>query len=326
MFKKVDAKQSFPKMEEEILKFWEENEIFEKSVQKNPEEKSFIFYEGPPTANGTPGLHHVLARAFKDVIPRYKTMKGFRVERKAGWDTHGLPVEIQVEKELGLKNKQDIENIVPGNVRESIIEFNKKCKESVWTYKDLWEKLTKRMAYWVDMKNPYVTYENKYIESVWWVISQIFETKNAKGESLMYKGHKVVPYCYRCGTALSSHEVAQGYQMVKENSITIKFKLKPGQKFGNGKYETKDSAYILAWTTTPWTLPGNVALAVGKDIQYTSLRIKGIEELLIVASELVEKIFKDKEVEIVHNDMFGKDLIGLEYEPLYETNKTNKKA
>ena len=212
MFKKVDPKVSLPKMEEEILKFWEENKIFEKSVEKNPEEKSFIFYEGPPTANGQPGLHHVLARAFKDVIPRYKTMKGYRVERKAGWDTHGLPVELQVEKALGLKNKQDIENIVQGNMRESIIEFNRKCKESVWEYKDLWEKMTRRMAYWVDMKSPYVTYENKYIESVWWVIAQIWKTKNKKGESLIYKGHKVVPYCYRCGTALSSHEVAQGYQ------------------------------------------------------------------------------------------------------------------
>ena len=151
-------------------------------------------------------------------------MKGFRVERKAGWDTHGLPVELQVEKALGLKNKQDIENIVPGDKRQSIIEFNKKCKESVWEYKDLWEKLTRRMGYWVDMKNPYITYENKYIESVWWVIAQIFKAKNDKGESLVYKGHKVIPYCYRCGTALSSHEVAQGYQTVKDNSVYIKFK------------------------------------------------------------------------------------------------------
>ncbi len=325
-FKKVEVKQSFPKMEEEILKFWEENEIFQKSVEKNPEDKSFVFYEGPPTANGVPGLHHVLARAFKDIIPRYKTMKGYRVERKAGWDTHGLPVELQVEKALGLKNKQEIENIVPGNPRESVIEFNKKCKESVWLYRDLWEKLTQRMAYWVDMKKPYVTYENKYIESVWWVIAQIFKTKNKNGESLIYQGHKVVPYCYRCGTALSSHEVAQGYQVVKDNSVFIKFKLKPEQEFGGGKYKTKDSAYILVWTTTPWTLPGNVALAVNKNVKYTSLRIKDIPELIIVASDLIEKIFKDKEMEIVHDDMSGNDLIGLEYEPLYETNDSDKKA
>lgn len=326
MFKKVDPKQSFPKMEESILNFWEENKIFQKSVEKEAPKGDFIFYEGPPTANGRPGLHHVLARAFKDIIPRYKTMKGYRVERKAGWDTHGLPVELQVERALGLKNKQDIENIVPGNPRESIIEFNKKCKESVWEYKDLWEKLTRRMGYWVDMDNPYITYENEYIESIWWVIAQIFNTKNKKGESLIYKGHKVVPYCYRCGTALSSHEVAQGYQTVKDNSIFIKFHLKAGQKWADSKYETKDSAYVLVWTTTPWTLPGNVALAVGKDISYTALRVGGIKELIIVASDSIKNIFQNQEIEIVHNDITGKDLLGLEYEPLFETNNTGKEA
>ena len=273
MFKKVDPKQSFPKMEEEILKFWEANKIFEKSVEKNPEDKPFIFYEGPPTANGMPGLHHILARAFKDIIPRYKTMKGYRVERKAGWDTHGLPVEIQVEKSLGLRSKQEIENIVPGNPRESVIVFNKKCKESVWLYKDAWEKMTRRMAYWVDMKNPYITYENKYIESVWWVVAQIFKSKNKKGENLVYKGHKVVPYCYRCGTALSSHEVAQGYQKIKDNSVYVKFKAKPNQKIGD--FTTDDKTYFLVWTTTPWTLPGNVALAVNKDIDYVFLKRTG---------------------------------------------------
>ena len=316
-FKKVDTRQSFPKMEEEILKFWDENKIFEKSVQNNPEEKSFIFYEGPPTANGKPGLHHVLARAFKDVIPRYKTMKGFRVERKAGWDTHGLPVEIQVEKELGLKNKQDIENIVPGNPRESIIEFNKKCKESVWVYKDLWEKLTRRMGYWVDMQHPYVTYENSYIESVWWVIAQVAKLKNAKRDSLLYKGHRVIPYCYRCGTALSSHEVAQGYQTVKENSIYIKFKLKPGQKVGD--FITDDKTYILAWTTTPWTLPGNVALAVGKDIGYVA--IKQEKEQYILAKNRSGVI--DEKHKIIR-EFPGDKLISLVYEPLYAlTDKEN---
>lgn len=310
-FNKVNPKQKFPEMEKEIIKFWEENRIFEKSVEKNPDNKPFVFYEGPPTANGTPGLHHVLARAFKDVIPRYKTMKGFRVERKAGWDTQGLPVELQVEKALGLKNKQDIENIVPGSSRESIIEFNKKCKESVWVYRDLWEKLTKRMAYWVDMKNPYVTYENKYIESVWWVIKQIAELKNAKGESFVYKGHKVVPYCYRCGTALSSHEVAQGYQTVKENSITIKFKLK-----------NEPNIYILAWTTTPWTLPGNVSLAVGKNIDYVYAKVG--DEILILAKDRIDAVLKDG-YEII-KEMKGQDILDLEYESLYETNKTNKKA
>lgn len=310
MFKKVEPKQSFPKMEEEILKFWEDNKIFEKSVEKNPDSKPFVFYEGPPTANGTPGLHHVLARAFKDVIPRYKTMKGFRVERKAGWDTHGLPVELQVEKQLGLKNKQDIENIIPGNVRESIIEFNKKCKESVWVYRDLWEKLTRRMAYWVDMKNPYVTYENKYIESVWWVISEIFKIKNIKGESMMYKGHKVVPYCYRCGTALSSHEVAQGYQIIKDNSITIKFKLL-----------NETDAYVLAWTTTPWTLPGNVALAVGPEIEYVFVEKKDAESGKIVqfvlAEDRLRNIFGDGGYRVI-KALKGKDLVGFKYEPLYK--------
>jgi isoleucyl-tRNA synthetase len=329
-FKKVDIRQSFPKMEEEILKFWDDHGIFEKSVEKNPEEKSFIFYEGPPTANGKPGLHHVLARAFKDVIPRYKTMKGFRVERKAGWDTHGLPVELQVEKALGLKNKQDIENIVPGNPRESIIQFNKKCKESVWEYKDLWEKLTKRMAYWVDMKNPYITYDNRYIESVWWVIAQIFKLKNKKGEPLVYKGHKVIPYCYRCGTALSSHEVAQGYQTVKENSITIKFKLKDDH-----------DTYVLAWTTTPWTLPGNVALAVGKDIDYVKVechserseesqkKTESFENIpgsfanaqddryYILAEDRLENVFPENNYEIV-KEFKGEEIIGKSYEPLYK--------
>ena len=318
MFNPVDPKQSLPEMEEKILKFWEENKIFDKSVEKNPADNSFIFYEGPPTANGQPGLHHVLARSFKDIIPRYKTMKGFRVERKAGWDTHGLPVEIQVEKELGIHTKPEIENIVPGNIRASIIEFNKKCKESVWKYKDLWEKMTRRMAYWVDMNHPYITYEKKYIESVWWTFAQIFKTKGKNGESLVYQGSKVIPYCYRCGTGLSSHEVAQGYQKVKDNSVYVKFKLKSDQEFGEGKYKTKDSAYILVWTTTPWTLPGNVALAVGENIKYSSLRVTDIPELIIVASDLVERIFGDQSLEIVHDDMKGSDLIGLEYEPLYE--------
>ena len=319
MFKKVDSKQSFPKMEEEILKFWDEQKIFEKSVEKNPKDKPFIFYEGPPTANGAPGLHHVLARAFKDIIPRYKTMKGYHVERKAGWDTHGLPVEIQVEKELGLKNKHEIENIIPGKPKESIIEFNKKCKASVWTFKEAWEKLTKRMAFWVDMKNPYITYENKYIESVWWVIAQIFKSKNKKGESLIYKGHKVVPYCYRCGTALSSHEVAQGYQKIKENSVYIKFKAKPNPEKG-----IDDNTYFLVWTTTPWTLPGNVALAVGENISY--ILTDHNEENVILKQEGAGEIL-GKGVAILQKELKGKDLIGIEYEPLYHIeNKENKKA
>jgi isoleucyl-tRNA synthetase len=338
-FKEVDPRMNLPKMEEEVLKFWEEKKIFEKSVEKNPEDKSFIFYEGPPTANGRPGLHHVLARAFKDIIPRYKTMKGYRVERKAGWDTHGLPVELQVEKALGLKNKQEIENIVPGDPRQSVIEFNKKCKESVWEYKDLWEKMTRRMGYWVDMKDPYVTYKNEYIESVWWVITQIFKTKNKKGESLIYKGHKVVPYCYRCGTALSSHEVAQGYQVVKDDSVFVKFKVKAGQKIGNSNFVTDDQTYFLIWTTTPWTLPGNVALAVNKHIDYILIdadkqasELKG-KYILADAGNIVGPIFeekinkKDPTKPFQRDELFkGEELLNLEYEPLYETNNTDKKA
>lgn len=273
MFKKIDAKMNLPKMEEEILEFWEKEKVFEKSVAKDAPKGDFVFYEGPPTANGRPGLHHVLARSFKDVIPRYKTMKGYRVVRKAGWDTHGLPVELQVEKALGLKNKQEIENIVPGDARASVIEFNKRCKESVWEYRELWEKLTKRMGYWVDMEHPYVTYENGYIESLWWQLAQIAKLKTAKGESFLYKGHKVVPYCYRCGTALSSHEVAQGYKETTDNSVYVKFELE-NQELG---IKNQGKTYLLAWTTTPWTLPGNVALAMNPNIEYVKAKVVSIE-------------------------------------------------
>ncbi len=289
--------------EEKVLQFWKENKIFEKSLEKESPEGEFTFYEGPPTANGKPGIHHLEARAFKDVIPRYKTMRGYHVRRKGGWDTHGLPVELQVEKELGLKSKKEIEEY-------GIAKFNQKCKESVWTYVDLWEKFTERIGFWVDQKNPYVTYHNDYIESVWNVI------KETDKQKLLYKDYKVVPWCPRCGTTLSSHELAQGYENVKDLSVYVKFKLKAGQKYGEGK-ETKDTAYILAWTTTPWTLPGNVALAIGKDIIYTALRVEGISELYIVANERIESVFKDQKIEIVHKDIKGKDLIGLEYEPLY---------
>ncbi len=230
-------------------------------------------------------------------------MRGYHVRRKGGWDTHGLPVELQVEKELGLKSKKEIEEY-------GIAKFNQKCKESVWTYVDLWEKFTERIGFWVDQKNPYVTYHNDYIESVWNVI------KETDKQKLLYKDYKVVPWCPRCGTTLSSHELAQGYENVKDLSVYVKFKLKAGQKYGEGK-ETKDTAYILAWTTTPWTLPGNVALAIGKDIIYTALRVEGISELYIVANERIESVFKDQKIEIVHKDIKGKDLIGLEYEPLY---------
>ena len=335
--KKVESQVNFPKLEEEILKYWESEKIFEKTLEKDVPKGDFIFFEGPPTANGKPGLHHVLARSFKDIIPRYKTMQGYGVKRKAGWDTHGLPVELQVEKALGLKNKQEIENIVPGNIRESIIEFNKKCKESVWEYKDLWEKLTERMGYWVDMKNPYITYDNSYIESVWWQLKQISELKNNQNESFLYRGHKVVPYCYRCGTALSSHEVSQGYQTVKDNSVYVKFQVKD-----------EENTFLLVWTTTPWTLPGNVALAVGKDIEYMKLNKIGVnttdeqitrnktvppEAILYVSKEIFLRQAKLHEEPALYTwrvgnlqDFYeilevvkGGDLIGKEYKPLYDT-------
>src|SRR3989344_122950 len=327
MFK--EAKNlKIPEIEEKILKFWQDNKIFEKSKSSKLKAKSFSFYDGPPFANGLPNYGHILATVIKDTVTRFWTMNGFRVERKAGWDTLGLPVELQVEKALGLKNKQDIENIVPGDARASIIEFNKKCKESVWEYRDLWEKMTRRMGYWVDMEHPYVTYENEYIESVWWQLSQIAELKNAKGESFLYKGHKVVPYCYRCGTALSSHEVAQGYQTVKDNSMYVKFKAKPGQKIGG--FTTDENTYLLAWTTTPWTLPGNVALAINKNIVYCKIKnkkskIKNSDQNLkleegdvhILAKDRVN-ILGDERYEIIE-EFSGEKLIGKLYRPLYET-------
>ena len=274
--------------EEEVLKFWKENKIFKKSLEKKSPEGEYIFYEGPPTANGKPGIHHLEARAFKDAIPRYKTMRGYHVERKGGWDTHGLPVELQVEKKLGLSSKKAIEEY-------GIAKFNKECKKSVWEYTDLWEKFTERIGYWVDQENPYVTYHNDYIESVWNVI------KETNKKKLLYKDYKVVPWCPRCGTTLSSHELAQGYENVKDLSVYAKFKIK-GQ----------DNTYILAWTTTPWTLPGNVALAVGKKIDY--VQIEKENEFLILAKARLSVV--EGEYKIV-KEFKGKDLIGLEYEPLY---------
>ncbi|MBI2041975.1 MAG: class I tRNA ligase family protein [Candidatus Nealsonbacteria bacterium] len=280
---------NFSQKEQEILKFWKEKRIFEKSILQRKNAKDFVFYEGPPTANGKPGIHHVLSRAFKDIICRYKTMRGFRVLRKAGWDTHGLPVELAVEKKLGLKNKKDIEKF-------GIAEFNKQCKESVWQYKQDWEKLTERIGYWLDMDHPYITYENDYIETLWWIIKQIWQKK------LLYKDYKVIPYCPRCGTSLSSHEVAQGYKKVKENSIYVKFKVKK-----------ENNTYLLVWTTTPWTLPGNVAVAINK--KFTYVKIKVGEEYLILAKERMAAV--EVRGEVV-GEIKGDDLIGLEYERIFE--------
>lgn len=290
-----NKKANFLQNEEEVLEFWKDNNIFSQSLKKDAPEGDFVFYEGPPTANGMPGIHHVIARAFKDCIPRYKTMQGYSVQRKAGWDTHGLPVELKVEKDLGLSGKKDIENY-------GIEKFNHKCRESVWQYTDEWKRLTNRIAYWLDLDNPYITYESDYIETLWWIIKQAYD------KDLLYRGHKIVPHCPRCGTALSSHEVAQGYKLVKDRSIYTKFKLISENEF------VKKGDYILAWTTTAWTLPGNVSLAVGKDIDY--VKIKKGEDNLILAKELVEKVI-EADYEII-SEFKGKDLEDLNYEPLFD--------
>ncbi|MGH7249574.1 MAG: class I tRNA ligase family protein, partial [Minisyncoccia bacterium] len=301
---------NLPKLEEKVLGFWNAEHIFEKSLIKK-RGKTFTFYEGPPYANGKPGVHHVLSRITKDVILRFKTMQGYIVPRRAGWDTHGLPVEMAAEKALGLKSKKDIE-------KYGIKLFNEKAKEQVWLYKDEWERLTNRIGYWLDLKNAYITYQPEYIESIWWTLAQIAKRKIG-GESLLYKGHKVVPWCTRCGTSLSSHELAQGYKDTIDQSVYIKFKLKTGQAAGLLKIDGNTS--ILSWTTTPWTLPGNVALAVGENITYTAVRLKknkGEYGVVILAKDLLHKVFPDYEMDIVESTINGKDLVGLEYEPLFD--------
>jgi len=287
-FKKVDPQQSFPELEQEIIKFWQENKIFEKSLEKESPKGKFVFYEGPPTANGRPGIHHILARSFKDLIPRYKTMQGYAVKRRAGWDTHGLPVEIEVEKQLGISGKKQIEEY-------GVAKFNEKCRESVWTYKSDWEKLTERTAYWVDLKNPYITYENDYIEKVWGVLKQIWD------KGLIYSGFKVVPYCPRCGTTLSSHEVAQGYKTVEDQSVFVKFPIKD-----------RPNSYFLVWTTTPWTLPGNIALAINDKFKYVEVKIN--DETLILAQSRLNML---KEKYELIREIDGQDLVNQSYEPLY---------
>ena len=293
-----EGRPEFPKMEEEILKFWEQKDVFDKTLKKDSPKGEFVFYEGPPTANGKPGIHHLEARAFKDVIPRYRTMCGYHVRRKGGWDTHGLPVELEVEKQLGLKSKNEIEDY-------GIEKFNEECKKSVWKYLEDWNKFTKRIGFWLDQKDPYITYQPKYMESLWAVI------KNVWDRDLIYKDYKVVPWCPRCGTGLSSHELAQGYKDVKDLSLTAKFKVKNPEA-----HDLPENTFILAWTTTPWTLPGNVALAVGEKIEYVLFEHEG--ENLIVAKDLLSSISQDKDLSAsVEMTKKGKDLVGLEYEPLY---------
>ncbi len=289
MYRKVDTSLDFVQREQEIARFWKENRVFEQSVEKNGKGEEFSFFDGPPTANGKPHIGHVLTRVMKDAIPRFQTMKGKHVLRKAGWDTHGLPVELEIEKSLGLDGKKDIENY-------GIEAFNKKCKESVWKYQGEWEKMSERVGYWVDMENPYVTYHDEYIESVWWAIKEIHK------KGLLYKGHKIVPYCPRCGTALSSHEVAQGYKDVKETSVVARFKVKG-----------RENTYILAWTTTPWTLPSNVALCMHPDEDYVEIEAEGVRYIL--AEALAGKFFETYQV---IERRTGKGYEGTEYEPLFD--------
>lgn len=280
---------NFPEKESEVLKFWHEKNIFKKTVEKTAPKGPFVFFEGPPTANGKPGIHHAESRAFKDCIPRFKTMQGYNVVRKAGWDTHGLPVELEVEKQLGFKSKSEIEEY-------GIEKFNAKCKESVWEYKKDWEEFTQRLGYWVDLEDAYITYKSEYIESLWWVVKQIWE------RGLLYKDYRVTPHCPRCGTSLSSHELSQGYKDVKDLTITAKFKV-----------EGTENEYLLAWTTTPWTLPGNVALAVGPDIVYAKVKVGG--ELFWLAKDLIASVLPEGG-EIVA-EVKGSELVGTKYEPLY---------
>ncbi|MEK7136206.1 MAG: class I tRNA ligase family protein, partial [Patescibacteria group bacterium] len=320
-------KSDIAKREEEILQFWQDNDIFKKSLAKNitgpasakaTAGKEFVFYEGPPTANGRPGLHHLEARAFKDAIPRYKTMRGFKVSRRGGWDTHGLPVEIETEKKLGLKSKKDIESYGIG-------KFNEECKKSVWSYVDEWRSFTERIGYWVDLDNPYITYKPEYMESVWHILA------TAHKRDLLYQDYRVVPWCTRCGTVLSSHELAQGYADVKDLSVYVKFEL-----------EDEPNTFMLAWTTTPWTLPGNVALAVGADIDYVKLRAlpeaefsdnhteqKHKDEFIILARKIFEKISrqdsngdyilmdKTEQVYKLVTEIKGDKLLGKKYKPLW---------
>ena len=297
MFDKVSGSMNFVDREKEITKFWNENKIFEKSYSQREKGETFTFYDGPPTANGMPHIGHVLTRVIKDLIPRYQTMKGKKIIRKAGWDTHGLPVELEVEKKLGISGKPQIEGY-------GVEEFCKLCKESVWKYTTVWKLMSDKVGYWVDMDNPYVTYHNNYIESEWWALKTIAD------KGLLYKGHKIVPYCPRCGTSLSSHEVAQGYKDVKETSVFVKFAV-CGEK----------DTYFLAWTTTPWTLPSNVALAVNPNECY--VKVKYGDEYLILAHALCSILEEEFEVVEEYN---GKDLEFKEYSPLFDFAKPKKKC
>lgn len=290
MFKDYGKDFDYPGMEKDIIEFWEKNEVFRKSIELNDGRERFVFYEGPPTANGRPGIHHVISRTIKDLVCRYHTMLGYHVPRKAGWDTHGLPVEIEVEKMLGISGKQQIESY-------GVEKFNKLCRESVFKYVKDWELLTRRMGYWLDYQNPYITYENDYVETVWWILKQFWE------KGLLFQGHKILPYCPRCGTGLSSHEVSLGYKEVEDPSVFVKMRI-----------EDEPGASFLVWTTTPWTLISNVALAVGAD--HTYCRVRHGRETLILAEALVKKLLGEEAV--ILETFPGSELQGMKYERLFD--------
>ena len=285
-FKKY-SELNLSKIHQDVLSFWIENDVFNKSIENRKNSSVFNFYEGPPSANGMPGIHHIIARTIKDLFCRYKTLKNYKVNRKAGWDTHGLPVELGVEKELGI-TKEDIGSKI------SIEEYNSICKTNVMKYKEHWEKITKEMGYWVDMKNPYVTYENKYIESVWWILHQLYK------KGLIYKGHTIQPYSPKAGTGLSTHELNQPgcYKSVKDVSVVAQFKIIKNSKSGFIFNNEEKSIFFVAWTTTPWTLPSNTALAVGKKINYVLLstvnRYTGEPIQIVLAKDLLHKYFSPK--------------------------------
>ena len=307
MYKKVELKDGFVGMEHKVAENWKEKDIIKKNFNMNEGKRYFTFYDGPPTANGKPHVGHIETRVMKDIIPRYKVMKGYKVIRKAGWDTHGLPVELEIEKSLGISGKEQIEEY-------GVEKFVKKCKESVFTYVHMWEEMTNKVGYWVDMENPYVTYHNNYIESVWWALKQMWK------KGLLYEGHKVMPYCPRCGTALSSHEVAQGYKDVKDLTCIAKFKV-----------VGKENTYILAWTTTPWTLPSNLALCVNKSYEYAEVKANvGTDdepkyENYILAKDLIETVLKETPYEIIRT-FKGEELLGTKYEQLMPFAKVEGKA
>ena len=299
MYNKVSTDLNFVEREKNVIEFWKKNDIFKKNLKLREGHKTFMFYDGPPTANGKPHIGHIETRVFKDVVPRFWTMKGYEVPRKAGWDTHGLPVELEVEKALGINGKPQIE-------KYGVEPFIQKCKESVWKYKHEWELMSDRVGFWADMEHPYVTYENDYIESEWWALKTISD------KGLLYKGHKIVPYCPRCGTSLSSHEVAQGYKDVKETSCIAKFKVKG-----------EENTYILAWTTTPWTLPSNVALCVSPKDKYVQIKVEDGTKY-ILAEALVDTVIKENYEK--EREWLGDELCYTEYEPLYHFVEPKEKA